>query len=1166
MKKYKMIAVGMSALLAAYCLPIDSSNGVKDFFTAVNVEAVSDDSGSCGENCTYTFDSATGTLTISGSGDMYNYDNDSNKAPWYDYCLHIKSVIIENGVTSIGEWSFYNCSNLTEITIPDSVTSIGSNAFEHCSSLTEITIPDSVTSIGGGAFYDCSSLTEITIPDSVASIGNCAFNACSSLTNIIVDDNNKNYISIDGILFNKDKSLLMKYPEGKKDTYYIIPNSVDSIGNWSFYNCSLTEITIPDSVTSIESSAFYNCSGLTSITIPDSVTSIGSGAFECCANLKSITIPDSVTSIEYYTFRNCSSLTSITIPDSVTSIGSSAFANCSSLTEITIPDSVTSIGQSAFSNCSSLTNIIVADNNKNYISIDGILFNKDKSLLMKYPEGKKDTYYIIPNNVTSIGSFAFYDCSSLTEITIPDSVTSIGSYAFSSCSGLTSITIPDGVTSIENYAFYGCKNLTDVYYSGTETEWESITIISGNECLTNATIHYNEKPEKTTADASFSVEKKTVPLDSADDEIELEFKLDSKDIKIANGKFDFTYDTNYMTLTSISAGSGVLSEDFGHNNTTASFSINSDKGAGGQLVVMTFKIKDAQEGDKYSVKVTNSGDISGIDSSGNPVTINPVYSNGYIEITAPSSSSGKAFEWKKNNWSFTNSTEYFDNKKTWYITDSDLDKLLSRCNNNEKTSIKKKLKKNSRWDGSCVGLSILSVLNAQNVFKTNNYFENTSYLYDVPAPQRDDIESLITYYHLAQKLDSFCQKKNETAYLTESEKLTEIISMLTEFDEPLVLLYSQKSFGGHAVVAYGVEEGSWIKNNTRYSGRILIYDNINNQFDDDYCLYYNSDLTKWTIPAYPSVNTSKKAEIRLYSNKSEIINSISYFDDKSANTSLTNNYIADLNTNVHDSDFSLSKVSVSNGDFSAGGTLKDDEIRMDYDYSADGSVSEYYDILLKDSKSGYMYKIDSEPTDVDLSMNYENDLLFADVKNAEYVAFTPDGYIEAGASEGDFKLEAVSNEGSYTLPWYDLSVCGYGSNYISLEKVNNGYIISGDNLTNVKVLANNDEIYAGTVFTTDYDSVLAYAIDDYTIGIKADSNNDGIYDKILNSDSFKTGDANCDGLIDIRDVAMLQQYIVKIADLDDTEMYMSDIIADNKVDVKDLSQLKKYLIKVIDKF
>ncbi|MGN0606746.1 MAG: leucine-rich repeat protein [Oscillospiraceae bacterium] len=1136
MKKHKMIAVGMSALLAAYCLPIDSSTGVKDFFTVNAAETVSDDSGSCGANCTYKFDSSTGTLTISGSGNMYIYGY--NNVNWYNYKQNIKSVIIENGVTSIGDYAFYECTNLKKITISNSVNSIGICAFSKCSSLTEITIPDSVTSI------------KYT-----------AFNYCNNLTNIIVNNNN-NYTSIDGILFNKDKSSLIKYPAGKKNTDYIIPDSVTSIENNSFWECnSLTEIIIPDSVVSIGSNAFYSCSSLTEIIIPDSVTSIGHGTFGLCSSLTSITIPDSVTSIGDSAFYYCYNLTSITIPDSVTSIEKMAFTGCSNLIEIIIPDSVTSIGSYAFERCSSLTLIT------------------------------------IPDSVTSIGEEAFYNCSGLTSITIPDSTVSIGTKAFYHCNRLTSITIPDSVTSIGGGAFYDCIKLTDVYYSGTETEWNSITIGSNNDELINATIHYNssgpEEPETTTTteeptvtttpettttipettppteeytNASFSVEKKNVPLDSADDEIELEFTLDSKNIKIANGKFDFTYDTNYMTLTSISAGSGVLSEDFGHNNTTASFSINSDKGAGGQLVVMTFKLKDAQEGDKYSVKVTNSGDISGIDSSGNPVTINPVYSNGYIEITAPSSSSGKAFEWKKNNWSFTNSTEYFDNKKTWYITDSDLDKLLSRCNNNEKTSIKKKLKKNSRWDGSCVGLSILSVLNAQNVFKTNNYFENTSYLYDVPAPQRDDIESLITYYHLAQKLDSFCQKKNETAYLTESEKLTEIISMLTEFDEPLVLLYSQKSFGGHAVVAYGVEEGSWIKNNTRYSGRILIYDNINNQFDDDYCLYYNSDLTKWTIPAYPSVNTSKKAEIRLYSNKSEIINSISYFDDKSANTSLTNNYIADLNTNVHDSDFSLSKVSVSNGDFSAGGTLKDDEIRMDYDYSADGSVSEYYDILLKDSKSGYMYKIDSEPTDVDLSMNYENDLLFADVKNAEYVAFTPDGYIEAGASEGDFKLEAVSNEGSYTLPWYDLSVCGYGSNYISLEKVNNGYIISGDNLTNVKVLANNDEIYAGTVFTTDYDSVLAYAIDDYTIGIKADSNNDGIYDKILNSDSFKTGDANCDGLIDIRDVAMLQQYIVKIADLDDTEMYMSDIIADNKVDVKDLSQLKKYLIKVIDKF
>ena len=231
-----------------------------------------------------------------------------------------------DGRLVIPETVVYNAKNYQ-------VTSIGQSAFWYCSSLTSIDIPNSVTEIGYYAFGYCTSLTSIDIPNSVTSIGDYAFYGCSSLTSITVQDGNKNYSSIEGVLFDSYRKILIVYPCGKTDSTYQIPNSVTSIGY-----C-----------------AFEWCSSLTSIDIPNSVTSIGHSAFGWCDSLTSIDIPNSVTSIGESAFQNCSSLTSIDIPNSVTSIGQSAFWNCSSLTSIDIPNSVTEIGQGAFSCCFNIT-------------------------------------------------------------------------------------------------------------------------------------------------------------------------------------------------------------------------------------------------------------------------------------------------------------------------------------------------------------------------------------------------------------------------------------------------------------------------------------------------------------------------------------------------------------------------------------------------------------------------------------------------------------------------------------------------------------------------------------------------------------------------------------------------------------------------------------------
>ena len=427
------------------------------------------ETGSCGDNVTYSLDTSTGVLTISGTGDMADYSG-------YDDILfyrnsNIKSVIIENSVTSVGDSAFEYCTNLTSVIIPNSVTSIGSYAFSSCTSLTSVTIPDSVTSIGLGAFCDCTSLTSIE-----------------------VSDNNKDYASVDGVLFNKDKSELITYPAGKADSEYVIPNSVTNIGDFAFYGCtSLTIVRIPNSVISILLGTFDDCTSLTSIDVEkDNPTYLSQdGVLFNKDKSELITYPAGKTDSTYI------------IPDGVTIIAH-AFDSCKNLTRVTIPNSVTNIGNGAFEDCTSLTSINIG------------------------------------NSVTSIGNDAFYGCTSLTSVTIPNSVTSIGNSSFYNCTSLTSVGIPDVVTSIDYWAFSGCTSLKDVYYTGSQSDWKKISIGSYNDCLTNATIHYNwtgEFPLVTNEDeTSFTVYNSTAIIDSVND---VNLKLKSVNMNIAENSSQF---------------------------------------------------------------------------------------------------------------------------------------------------------------------------------------------------------------------------------------------------------------------------------------------------------------------------------------------------------------------------------------------------------------------------------------------------------------------------------------------------------------------------------------------------------------------------------------------------------------------------------------------------
>ena len=409
--------------------------------------------------------------------------------------LVIPSTYENKPVTSIGNFAFYDCYSLTSIEIPNSVTSIGYAAFSNCYSLTSIEIPDSVTSIGKSAFFGCDSLTSIEIPDSVTSIGSYAFVYCNSLTSVYYTGTIDEWVQIE--FDNYDSNPLYRtinlYINNQLVTEANIITAT-KINAYAFYNCnSLTSVVIGDSVTSIGYDAFSGCDSLTSITIPDSVTSIGSPAFNWCYRLVEVVNKSTCITVEkgssgngylgYYALSvsNCDdSYVSRVSTDSNgyviynDGVDRILVSYVGTQTSLTLPNNITKINNYTFYNCDSLTSVEIPDS---VTSIGSYAFAYCDSL----------TSITIPDSVTSIGSSAFSNCYSLTSIEIPDSVTSIGERAFYWCDSLTSITIPNSVTSIGDYAFYWCDSLTSIEIP------DSVTSI-GNYAFANCSaLIYNIK-------------------------------------------------------------------------------------------------------------------------------------------------------------------------------------------------------------------------------------------------------------------------------------------------------------------------------------------------------------------------------------------------------------------------------------------------------------------------------------------------------------------------------------------------------------------------------------------------------------------------------------------------------------------------------------------------
>lgn len=493
--------------------------------------------GSCGDSATWTYDAETATLTISGSGEMYDY-RDQEMRIWRVYRTDIEKVVVENGITKIGAYAFYDMPNLISASVPDSVKRIEYDAFAQCKSLAAIPAMNGVEYLGDAAFYWCESITEVTVPDNITSMGNYVFGGCSNLTTATLGTGMTKIAPYEFSTCGNLTSVTIPECVTEIGQYAFsscqllpgvtIPENVTSIGDWAFNGCcSMTSIDIPEKVDYIGEGAFSSCTALTSIEIPEGVTEIKGQTFNYCTNLETVILPEGIKSIGYQDFCYCTKLRNINFPSTLKSIGGEAFLE-SDLETVVFPDSLESIDYSAFSGCDILTNVTFGSGLKTIgteafagcdeilelIFPDGLesigndafrqLFRlKTLSIpsgsigngAFRYCEGITSltlgpgvtsigdsaflndsgfTTLILPSSLTAVGPYAFYNCDGIVTLTIPEGITAIGDYAFYDCDHIPSLDIPGSVKTIGNYAFFSCNSIADIVLEdGVREIWNS---------------------------------------------------------------------------------------------------------------------------------------------------------------------------------------------------------------------------------------------------------------------------------------------------------------------------------------------------------------------------------------------------------------------------------------------------------------------------------------------------------------------------------------------------------------------------------------------------------------------------------------------------------------------------------------------------------------------
>ena len=486
----------------------------------------SETSGSLGENITYTYDSTTETLTVSGSGDIYAEDG---KYPWKEF-KSLKTVVVGEGITSLGKGAFNSLKKLRFIELPSTLKSIGASAIsgtdlyelnipegvekiddygcEYLENLRKLTLPKSLREVGKDAFFNDNMLAELIIPENLTTIGDGAFAGMSSVEKITVDSANPAYDSrgnCNAIIETETNTMIAgcanttvpKTVTAIKKAFYdlstikefTVPDWVTEIGDKTFWSCkNLEKIDLGSGLKKVGYDAFYNCDKLKSVVFPNSVTELGSMIFWDCDSLESVKLPSKIDYIPFGMFASCYSMTEFEIPSNIVRLEECALQS-TGIRELVIPKNVLNISRAVIQNSPNLEKLTVDKDNPVYDSRGGcnaIIETKTNTLIA----GCDVT--VIPDTVETIGPDAF-EGQRMRFLDVPDSVTLIDEYAFQSCKMLNTLVIPKTVKKVKGNILLWTDNFKRILYTGTEQEWQALMSTAGanNKTLKSANVIFN---------------------------------------------------------------------------------------------------------------------------------------------------------------------------------------------------------------------------------------------------------------------------------------------------------------------------------------------------------------------------------------------------------------------------------------------------------------------------------------------------------------------------------------------------------------------------------------------------------------------------------------------------------------------------------------------------